>query len=219
MHKFLFRRTFIAIAATLLISAVSAEEKANTGINPRITHLTAETARKILQPQWDSYEKSTGKMEGGIFVREPRILLWYLGMTPPFPDHWPPSSTRSFSYYAYGTYSENFHHGPVESVSAPWGRIIVRDEYAPAAIIYSNVIGPSVTGRGSRLIGQEVAKRLNELRAGEKQIPTLLRWTALPDPRERDTLLPMGPRMEPFFQDIHSGKPSRFFSMVELSKI
>jgi hypothetical protein len=71
-------------------------------------------------------------------------------MTPPFPGATGPLQILlvASQYYAYGTYSENFHHGPEEAVPAGIGQVFECSviDYATKrqAIIYPNVIGPSV---------------------------------------------------------------------------
>jgi hypothetical protein len=146
-----------------------------------ISCVNDNTIRRFVWHDWNEFDKNTGQKSRDMFSKKEIELIWYIKITPPFPNVWPPQPQRSVTYYAYAEYQELLMHGPVLSRSAPWGKVVLKDGEAPKLKILAKSIGKVASGEGSRPLSPNQAKRLVQIREdGEKYIPIFLRWKELP---------------------------------------
>lgn len=147
---------------------------------PDISGLSAEAARRVVQADWDMFDKRTGALRD-MYSASSEPLEWSEALTPPFPNTWPPTGTRSVTYYAYAEYQTYEQHGPALHFSAPWARVMLQDRATPGKEIILKAIGPEVSGLPSRPLSREQAQRYIQIRkTADKAIAALLGWTALP---------------------------------------
>ncbi len=166
--------------ALILPACLSLAALAHAAPPVGISGLSADTARSIVQADWDAFDKRTG-LQRDIYSASGEPLEWNESLSPPFPNTWPPAATRSVTYYVFAEYQTYEQHGPSLHFSAPWARVVLQDGQAPAKEIILKAIGPEVSGLPSKPVPREQAQRYIQIRkAGEKAIPALLGWTALP---------------------------------------
>lgn len=139
-----------------------------------------KVAARALSGTWASFDKAAGKSTD--MFGQQQTLTWYMQLTPPIPLHWPPDGSRGVIYYAYAEYQTFQMHGPSQSRSAPWARVVLRDGAVPEVTLLSQTIGPAVTGEGSRPLTSDLARRLSDIHAqGEYALSSVASWTKLPD--------------------------------------
>lgn len=107
---------------------------------------------------------------------------WYLQVTPPFPTNWPPQQLRSVTYYAYAEYQRLLMHGPVQSRSAPWAKVVLNEGMPANKAILATALGPVAHGEASVPIGKELGSRkIQIIKDGEAHLSNFVSWKAIPD--------------------------------------
>jgi hypothetical protein len=145
-----------------------------------ISRYDDDVVRRIVADDWASFDKNASRIRD--FFKRYHNIYWYMKISPPFPNVWPPRRRREITYYVYAEYQELRHSGPALLRSAPWAKVILNEVEAANKVRLATAIGPVVHGEGSVPISRQQAERkIQIIKDGEAHLSNFARWTDIPE--------------------------------------
>lgn len=181
----LIKNTFSLVVAGLLAACASSafgEGSFFLGSQVvKIQELKRNDVYAYLTEDWAKFDKHVTD-EPDMFTNKMQSIDWYSQVTPPFPTNWPPQQLRSVTYYAYAEYQTLHMHGPTQSRSSPWAKVVLNEGKPATKVILVTALGPAVHGEGSVPISKEMADRKTRIiKDGGAQLNNFVSWTTIPD--------------------------------------
>ena len=162
---------YLIIFSILVLANLKTGYAADLFVDPS---LDGEEVKKSLETEWQQFDKSTGVVNE--FVGSIYYPQWVAKITPPFPNSWPPTTTPTFTYYAYAAYKTFLRHGVQTSISAPWAAVAVARQRPLRKTELGTAIGPVTTVQsGWRWSNEEAYLKSHNL----TNTPAFLNWTNL----------------------------------------
>lgn len=145
--------------------------------------------RRLVADDWASFDKHAGRARH-CFSREEQDAYWYMRVSPPFPNVWPPRGRLGITYYMYAEYQELRMHGPALLRSAPWAKVVLNEGEPANKVRLATAIGPVVHGEASVPISRQQADRkIQIIKDGDARLSDFVRWRCIPDDKAEVTII------------------------------